>query len=539
MDSGIHNVALCLVLLALTCAASLLARVVRLPLPFLQIGIGVAAALPPFGFAVALDPEAFLLLFIPPLLFGDGWNLPRRELLAERWPVLGRAVGLVLLTVVAGGYGLHWLVPAMPLSVAFAVAALVSPTDAVAVSAITERVRVPRRMRYLLESEALLNDASGLVALRFAVAATLSGRFSLGSATLTFLVVAVGGLAIGYASTLAYAQFYRRLLVHERDAALQTVLSGLLPFAAYGLAELAGVSGILAAVAAGVAASRVGLLEPAHFSARLQSGHITSVLSFCLNGVIFVLLGLQLPGIVGAGPNGINLLISHTRIQILGQVVVLTAMLIGLRFVWVLTSALLERRGKTRPGERARGEREGWRMLAASSLAGVRGMITLAGALSLPLLLPDGTLFPSRELAITLATGVILFSMLIAAVGLPLLLRQAQAVDDVATQESHLARAGAIEAAILAVSGASPPLGEREAALVGTYRKRLLALGNAAVEESDDVAWRDLHRTALRAERGAVQKLRGAAEIDDIVARRLLDELDIVEAALMRRRFDF
>lgn len=530
-----HAVDLCLILLALNCGASLLSRVVPVPLPFLQIAIGIVAALPPFGLRATLDPQTFLLLFIPPLLFADGWSLPRRELTALRWPVFGHAVGLVLLTVLVGGYGLHWLIPAMPLSVGFAVAALVSPTDAVAVSAITRRIRVPGRMMHLLESEALLNDATGLVAMRFAVAATLSGGFSPTRAAGAFVLIATGGLAIGWLLTLAYARLHHLLLVRAQDATVQTVLTGLLPYAAYGLAEQVGASGILAAVAAGIAASWVGLLEPAHFSARMQTGTTWGVVSFCLNGIVFVLLGLQLPGIIGSGPVGIDLLTSDRRLAVLGEIGLLTALLIVLRLLWVLASGLL---GRTLRGNGDGGIGNDWRVIAASSLAGVRGAVTLAGVLSLPLLVPGGAPFPSRDLAITLATGVILCSMLIASIGLPLLLRHARH-DDHTGRELRMGRIAAIDAAISAISTDRATPGPRETALIDTYRQRLDVL-RGQTEPSDTVednAWRDLYQTALRAEREAVQELRTAGDINDIVARQLLGDIDVIEAALTRRPF--
>ncbi len=446
---NMHAVTICLVLLVLTCAASLLARFIKLPVPIVQIAIGLAAALPPFHMRETLDPDTFLLLFIPPLLFADGWNVSQRELFALRWPVLGHAVGLVFLTILVGGYGLHWLIPAMPLSVAFAVAALVSPTDAVAVSGMTARLVVPARMMHLLESEALLNDASGLVAMRVAVAATLSGTFSMSHAAISFVLVAVGGLAVGVILTLPYARLHRTLLTGAGDGALQTVLSGLLPFAAYAAADRLHVSGILAAVAAGMTASRVGLLEQAHFSARMQAGMAWSVIGFCLNGVIFVLLGLQLPDILGSGPVGINLITSEDRLIVLGQIGALTALLVVVRLIWVLASVLLRR------VLGAQGRLGGWRIIAAASLGGVRGAVTLAGALSLPLLMPDGTPFPSRDLAVTLATGVILFTIVIAAIALPLLLRHVRDDGAVAHAEYRLARVAAIEAAIAAVGETS------------------------------------------------------------------------------------
>ncbi len=348
--TSLHIVVVCLSLLAMTCAASLLQRLLKLPLPFLQIGVGLVAALPPFNWQIPLDPQTFFLLFLPLLLFGDGWRLPRRGLIGMPWSVFGHAVVLVLLTTVIGGYILHWLVPEMPLTVAFAVGALVSPTDAVAVAAITRSLTVPHRMKHLLESEALLNDASGLVAMRIAIAVTLSGGFSVLHAAGEFLWVAVVGIVIGVALSMLYHQIHRRLLVGVGDATLQTVLMGLLPFLAFALAEEVGASGILAAVAAGIAASRLSLLEHAHYTARITTGATWDVVSFCLNGLIFVLLGLQLPGLIGAGPSGVDLVTSNERLAILGEILFLTLALIVIRFVWVLASIGISRLTHARRG---------------------------------------------------------------------------------------------------------------------------------------------------------------------------------------------
>lgn len=522
--TSMHVVTLCLVLIGLTCGASLLGRVIKIPLPFLQIGVGVIAALPPFNLEVALDPDTFLLLFLPLLLFGDGWRLPRRGLSEMRWSVLGHAVGLVFLTTLAGGYAVHWLLPQIPLSVAFALAALVSPTDAVAVSAITGKLAVPARMKHLLESEALLNDASGLVAMRFAIAATLSGGFSLLNATGTFLVVGIGGLAIGAGLAFAYHLIHRRLLRGASDATLQTVLIGLLPFAAFGLAEELETSGILAAVSAGMTASRLSLLEQAHFSARIKTGITWDIVSFCLNGIIFVLLGLQLPGIVGSGASGIDLIKSNERLAIADEIAMLTVFLIGLRLIWVLASLALTRVLRQREGS------ENWRVVLASGIAGVRGAVTLAGALSIPLLMPDGSPFPARDLAITLAVGVILFSMLAASIGLPLLLRGVPGEDHGAHSELLRARIAAAEAAIAAIV---PGSGTREEALRSSYNERLASLRREGAQ--DDADWRELHRAALHAERAAIQSLRKEDQIDDTIARQLLSELDLVEAAYSHR----
>jgi monovalent cation/hydrogen antiporter len=525
--TSLNVVVVCLSLIALTCAASIIQRLVKAPLPFLQIGVGIIAALPPANWQVPLDPKTFLLLFLPLLLFGDGWRLPRRGLTSMPWSVLGHAVVLVLLTTLVGGYALHWLIPDMPLSVAFAVAALVSPTDAVALSAITRNLAVPHRMKHLLESEALLNDASGLVAMRIAVAATLSGGFSLLQATEHFIWVALIGILVGWALTMLYHQIHRRLLIGESDAIVQTVLIGLLPFAAFALAEEVEASGILAAVAAGVTASRLSLLEYAHYTARITTGATWDVVSYCLNGIIFVLLGLQLPGIIGAGPAGVDLVTTTERPAILREIVVLTVVLIVIRVAWVMLSLGIKRLTKTHGGGGS------WLEIAASSLAGVRGAVTLAGALSIPSMMPNGVSFPYRDLAITLAVGVILLSLLIAAIGLPLLLRGSAPEDVLETELSH-ARRTAIDAAISALEASDEGQRPNAAALVAAYKLRSTTL-DAPGDKADTAAWRDAYSTALHAERRAIQKLRREDTIDDTVARQLLSELDLLEAALMHR----
>jgi CPA1 family monovalent cation:H+ antiporter len=189
-----------LTLLLAVIVSGSLARFTRLPLPLVQIALGIVLALS-FVKTVELKPEIFFLLFLPPLLFLDGWRIPKASLIRDRAVILELSLGLVIMTVIGAGFLIHWLIPAMPLPVAFALAAVVSPTDPIAVSAIANRTPIPKRMLHILEGESLLNDASGLVCMRFAVAAMLTGSFSLSEAFLTFLWVALGGVAIGVCVT--------------------------------------------------------------------------------------------------------------------------------------------------------------------------------------------------------------------------------------------------------------------------------------------------------------------------------------------------
>jgi monovalent cation/hydrogen antiporter len=231
------------------------AAALRVPIPaplFFILG-GVALSFEPHLGAVKLDPQIFFLLFIPPLLFSDGWLFPKREFLKYRHSILLLAFGLVTATVLVVGYTLHAVLPEIPLAAWFALGAVISPTDAVAVNAITERLRLPLRMTAVLSGESLINDASGLVAFQFAVAAVVTGTFSLNRALIHLLLVAGGGVLIGVAVSWSVGKVREHLTRSRMEAPeIQTCLSLLTPFAAYIAAESAAVSGILAVVAAGI-----------------------------------------------------------------------------------------------------------------------------------------------------------------------------------------------------------------------------------------------------------------------------------------------
>ena len=247
-----HVATLVLLLLLAIAIAGPLSRLIRIPLPLLLIaaGAGLAAA----GVHARFDPDLFLLLFIPPLLFADAFLMPLREFRQLQWIVITLAVGLVLFSTVGGGYLVHAILPEVPLVVGFTLAAILSPTDAVAVGGMIDETRVPGRFMRLLQGEALLNDASGLVCFNFAAAAAMTGNFSLGRASATFLIVALGGLAVGVVLTIGFNLVNSRLQrIGFDDPATQSTLVVLLPFAAYLAAEHLGASGILAAVAAAVA----------------------------------------------------------------------------------------------------------------------------------------------------------------------------------------------------------------------------------------------------------------------------------------------
>ena len=555
-----HTVETVLLVLMLGALTGIAARYVRaIPLPLIQIGIGALIAWPQKGLHIAFDPELFLLLFIPPLLFADGWRIPKREFFALARPILLLALGLVLITVLGLGYLIHWMIPAMPLPVAFALAAVVSPTDAVAVSAITRNLGMPHKTMHMLEGESLLNDASGLVAVKFAVAATLTGLFSWGNVAKDFTWMAVGGLAIG--ALMGWGFSYARDTVTRRVgdvAATQMVLLlVLLPFAAYIVGEKIGVSGILAAVAAGIATNFADLERSNFISERLQTEGTWSMVEAAFNGAIFLLLGLQLPSIMGT-----TLLHSgHEWWVLLGYVAIISLALLFVRWVWIEVGV---QRSLHRAHQAGKLPVQPSRLLnLATTMAGIRGAVTLAAALSIPVALPSGAPFPERDLLIFLATGVILFTLVLGAVTLPLILRCIPAHEDTETQqEERAARATACRAAIASLTMTEDEAQKHDEQWVAQYqevvgritqeyRNRIHLLDDTGVATSTEaqrdtfemvqerrqryVKEMELRLRCIQVERDTLYAERQMHRINDEMLRALVSELDMSEVSLRKR----
>ena len=545
-------VTLCLFLLLAVVVSGTVSRLLpsALPRPLVQIALG--ALIGAFaGIRVELDPELFFLLLVPPLLFLDGWRIPKDELLRDRGAVLGLALGLVFLTVLGLGFFVHWLIPAMPLAVAFALAAVVSPTDPIAVGAIAQKVPIPKRMMHILEGESLLNDASGLVCLRFAIAAALSGTFSLSEALGTFAWMALAGVAIGAGVT--WLAIGGKALVARRtggdDAGSNILVSLLIPFGAYLAAEHVHASGVLAAAAAGIAMTFVGSGVAVSAATRIRRRAVWDMLQFTLNGVIFVLLGEQLPALF-AGARAAVAGTGHVNAWwLLGYVAAIVAVLAALRFSWVWVSLQFTLYRAKQRGDGAKGSPPR-RVIAAMSVAGARGAITLAGALTLPLALPSGADFPARDLVILLASGVILASLAIAAGGLPLLLRGLTfPAEEGAAGERDRARVVTAEAAIAEIERVQHAMAQDRgdadrytdvaARLMAQYRDRIAHLdedSGARDERSQDAEIeRELRLAAVRAERRALFALGRRREIGLTLAEQLGRELDLADARLTRK----
>ncbi|ATF86221.1 Na+/H+ antiporter [Burkholderia gladioli] len=527
----------------------------RPPLPLVQIAIGSLLAWPRLGLHVSFDPEIFMLLFIPPLLFADGWRIPKRELYLQRRAILMLAFGLVFITVVGVGYFAHWLIPGLPLPVAFALAAVLSPTDAVALSGIAGKGRIPAQLTHILEGEALMNDASGLVALKFAIAAALTGVFSLREASLNFVIVASGGLAVGALLAWLFSTLSTRFLnaAQEGDPAPGIVMTLLIPFASYLIAEHFELSGILSAVAAGMMMNYTSFSRSSTVAARVRAESTWSMIEFVFNGMVFIMLGLQMPQIIGRA-----LLSAHHESDALvaamiGDVLAMMAALYLIRFAWVwllrwFASKRAARRGMT-------GSWAGFRTVALMTVGGVRGAITLAGVLSLPVALGDGTPLAGRDTAIFIASGVILGSLLVAVFGLPLLLRGLRTTPNPHAHEERAARAAAAQAAIRAIDAThdtlTETLDEADAArcadltarVMDLYRRRLVSLDDAddaatlrAEAKQAEKMELQMKIAAVRAERAALYRMRAEQKINDETLGKLMREVDLSETALSTRK---
>ncbi|KVX41600.1 sodium:proton antiporter [Burkholderia ubonensis] len=544
-----------LVLLLTVALSGALARVLplRLPLPLMQIAFGAILAWPKFNLHVTFDPEIFMLLFIPPLLFADGWRIPKRELYLQRRAILMLAFGLVFMTVLAVGYFAHWLIPELPLPIAFALAAVLSPTDAVALSGIAGKGRIPPQLMHILEGEALMNDASGLVALKFAVAAALTGMFSLRDASVTFVIVAAGGLATGAAVSWTFSVLSTRFLNAEQegDPAPGIVMTLLVPFAAYLIAEHLDLSGVLAAVAAGMMMNYTSFSRKSTVASRVRAESTWAMIEFVFNGVVFIMLGLQLPHIIGRALVDAH----HTSDALVGRMILnVLAMMLALyaiRFMWVWLLRWIASRRAARQG--LTGTMAGLRTIAVMTVGGVRGAVTLAGVLSIPVALADGTPLPGRDTAIFVASAVILGSLVFAVIGLPLLLRGVRSTRNPLAEEERAARSAAAQAAIRAIDSAhgaiavdldesgSARCADVAARVMDLYRRRLAALsdgGPAPRAEAKQAETMELQMkiAAVRAERSMLYRMRGEHRISDETLAKLLREIDLSETALSTRK---
>lgn len=399
-----------ILLVALVVASNILNHYFSfLPPSLIQIGFGLLIAVF-FQVQIPLKTDWFLLLFIAPLLFNDGRRFPKQALWELKTPIFINAIVLVFVATFFGGLLIYWLIPGMPLSASFALAAILSPTDPVAVNSITEQLKMPKWITNLVAGESLINDASGLVGFKYGIAATVTGTFSLLNATGDFVYISIVGVLIGF--LIGYLFRALRLLLRRKgftNSTILVVLQLLTPFVVYLVAEeLFHASGVIAVVAAGIYTARKeeGFLENDPEYA-VVSTHVWEILVYLLDGIIFIILGIELPvAMQGAVTNPqINTAFA------IALVFIIYLFLLILRTLWVYISNLIQKKQ----------DKISFVEAVISGLTGVRGAVTMAGALSVPLLLDNGKEFPDRAMFLFISAGVILISLIAAVFLIPVL----------------------------------------------------------------------------------------------------------------------
>jgi len=503
---------------------ALVSRRLDLPYPLLLVVGGLALAFIPGLPRVTIDPSLVLVIFLPPLLFSAAWFTSWRDFAANRRPIFLLAVGLVVASTTGIAYVAHAVVAGMTWPVAFVLGAIVSPPDAVAATEVTRRLKIPRRIVTIVEGESLVNDATGLVAYKFALAAVSTGSFSLAAAGGRFLIVALGGLAVGLAVGWLVAQLHRRM----DDFEIETVITLLTPYLAYIPAEHLGVSGVLATVAAG---GYLGWNNPRLLSAlsRFRGIGVWRVMLLLFNGLVFILIGLQL-GTIRELATGMT----WSRILIDGAWV--TGAAVVVRLVYVPIGTYLPR--LLSPGLRARDPSPPFRATFLIGWIGMRGIVSLALALAIPLTLPSGAPFPQRETVIVLAFAVILATLLLQGMSLPVVIRRLGfRADDTDLREEREALIRASEAALARLREiddtviVDPQLLERVRA---PYQERLTRLTEeeradpeCRLTEGQGAAFRKMRGDALSAERKAVVGLRDKGKISEEVLHRVQEDIDL------------
>jgi CPA1 family monovalent cation:H+ antiporter len=529
-----HAVELTLGLMVAVAVLATVAQALRMPYPILLVLGGLVLALIPSVPDVQLAPEMVFLFFLPPLLYIAAFDTAIRDVRAKIWWIASLAVGLALATTVAVAVVAYWMLPSMGWPAAFALGAIVSPPDAVAAAAVFRRLSVPRRIVTLLEGESLFNDATALVAYQAAVVAMATATFSLADASVNFLLVGIGGVVVGFGVATLIVQLRSRL----NDTPVEITVSLLTPFAAYLAAEQLHVSGVLATVTAGLG---VSYWSPKIMDAntRLRSRAVWDMVVFALNGLVFILIGLQLSTILAAPSEqpllpliGLGLLISLTTIVV--------------RFVWLGLMAVVSP-WFNHPVH--------WREMVVVSWAGMRGVVSLATALALPLFTPE------RDALLVLTFVVILVTLVGQGLTLPGLIRLLGVADDGdgLDQELH-ARSIAVGAAVDRIEQLADewpghlPLVDT---LRAQYRHRAEDLNEVHAHEIDDdgqlqeidlvgvlledgksrleaaeqeqLEHRQIRRAVIDAEREAVLGLRQRGDITDEAWRRIERDLDLEE----------
>jgi Na+/H+ antiporter len=516
-------------LLVAVAAMLIAAPRLRVPYPILLVlgglGLGFIPGLP----ELRINPDVILVGLLPPLLYGSAFFTSVTDLRANKQSIGLLSIGLVLMTTFGVAVVAHALIDGLSWPAAFVLGAIVSPTDPLAATAIARRLGVPRRIVAVIEGESLVNDGTALVAYRFAVVAVVSGTFSLGEAVAEFFVSVIGGVAVGLAVGWLVRQVRRRL----DDPPAEITVSIFTGYLAYLPAEALGVSAVLAAVTVGL---YMGWYTPELTNAemRLRGQAVWELLLFVLNATLFIFIGVQLPSIVDD-------LSGVSTGQLVGYAVAISVTVVALRFLWVFPATYLPRIFSRRVRERE--PPQPWQWTTMIAWTGMRGAVSLAAALAIPLSTEAGEPFPERALIVFLAFTVIMTTLVLQGLSLPLVIRWLGLEDDSAAVEAQeaAARIAAAEAALARLEELESEGWVRDSTaerMRGTYEFRKRRFAERLDDEADgsledrSQAYQRLRAELLDAERNTLYALRRSGEISDDVMQRIERDLDLEDSRL-------
>lgn len=526
----VHASSLVFVLLASIAGVAIVAKRLELPYPIAFVIGGCALAFVPNLPPLELDPDLVFLIFLPPLLYAGGWSTDWKSFKENLRPIGLLAIGLVIFTTGIVAIVFHAIRPELGWAPAFVLGAVISPPDAVAAGSVFERFSIPRRILAILDGEGLVNDATALVIYRFAVAAVVTGAFSFASASLAFVGVAVGGVLVGIVSAIAQIALAKLLRRFELgDTLVENTLQLVAPYTIYTLGESLHVSGVLATVAAGIFVSRRSS-EIYNAESRLIASAVWEMLIFILNGSVFLLIGLELRPIVHDRGFAVSELWIGLAISVL---------VIAVRVAWVFPASYLPRLMFPKIAEREGPYRP--RYIFVVGWSGMRGIVSLASALAIPLRLDDGHDFPGRAQIVFVTFCVIFVTLVFQGLSLIPLLKWMKIEDDDAFEAREIEvrvlalRAGIARLRELETKFDTTDQWEVESRILGEYEYRIGHLSghlDGSISEDDIAHDHELQQEALDAERREIARLREIGEIPDEIYRKVQYDLDLADERL-------